>query len=469
MSEHPVAARGASKIGANYRKLVAASAVSNIGDGVAQIAYPWLASAVTRNPLLIAVIGIAQRLPWLVFTLPVGVLTDRKDRRVLMAGANTLRAVLTVFVAIAVVGFGGDLPGPDQLNSVVDTDVALYLALIVSSILLGIGEVVHDNAAQTFMPSIVAEEHLEHANGRLYTVETVANQFVGPPFGSLLLAIGFAVPFFVDAGTFAVAAVLVAWIAPPAARAIARNGGADAPGEPAAAVRARWQDELREGVRWLWEHRLLRSLAITLGLLNLLSNVTTASWVLYAQEVLGTDSTEFALITVIASVGALVGGWLSGRLAKRFGSGTLLRWALITFTAVTFVIGVVSWWPIAAALLAVEFFTTVQWNVITVSLRQTIIPDRLLGRVNSVYRFFAWGMIPIGTALGGLIVVVTERFTSRETALRVPWWIAGGGYVVLLATYALPRLTTANIERARAGTSDPDEAPVPSADAGSGR
>ena len=175
-----------SKIGANYRKLVAASAVSNIGDGVAQIAYPWLASAVTRNPLLIAVIGIAQRLPWLVFTLPVGVLTDRKDRRILMAGANTLRAVLTVFVAVAVVGFGGDLPGPDELRSVVDTDVALYIALIVSSILLGIGEVVHDNAAQTFMPSIVADEHLEHANGRLYTVETVANQFVGPPFGHAL-------------------------------------------------------------------------------------------------------------------------------------------------------------------------------------------------------------------------------------------------------------------------------------------
>ncbi len=458
--------RGVSKIGANYRKLVAASAVSNIGDGVAQIAYPWLASAVTRNPLLIAVIGIAQRLPWLVFTLPAGVLTDRKDRRVLMAGANSLRAVLTVFVAVAVLGFGGDLPGPDELSAVVDTDVALYVALIVSSILLGIGEVVHDNAAQTFMPSIVAEEHLEHANGRLYTVETVANQFVGPPFGSLLLAIGFAVPFFVDAGTFAVAAVLVAWIAPPTARAIARGGDTAAPSAGLEHVdRRRWQDELREGVRWLWDHRFLRSLAITLGLLNLLSNVSTASWVLFAQEVLDTNSTEFALITVISSIGALVGGWLSGRLTRRFGSGVLLRWALVTFTGVTVVIGFVSSWPLAAGLLALEFFTTVQWNVITVSLRQTIIPDRLLGRVNSVYRFFAWGMIPIGTAVGGLIVVLTERLTSRETALRMPWWIAGGGYIVLLGAYALPRLTTANIERVRAEA----KGPVPSADTGSGR
>lgn len=450
-------------MGGNYRKLVAASAVSNLGDGVAQIAYPWLASAVTRNPLLIAAVAIAQRVPWLVFTLPVGVLTDRRDRRILMAGANTLRAVLTVVVAVAIVGFGGDLPGPDELKQVVDTDTVLYIALIVSTMLLGIGEVVHDNAAQTFMPSIVEGEHLEHANGRLYTVETVANQFIGPPVGSLLLAIGYAVPFVVDAGTFAVAALLVAWIAPPSARALARSGGGVAVIAPP--ERAPWREELREGVRWLWDHRLLRSLAITLGLLNLLSNVTTASWVLFAQEVLGTNSTEFALITVIAAIGALLGGWVSGRLAKRFGSGALLRWALLTFTAVTFVIGAVSSWQIAAALLAIEFFTTVQWNVITVSLRQTIIPDRLLGRVNSVYRFFAWGMIPIGTAIGGVIVVVVEQFASRETALRVPWWIAGGGYVLLLATYALPRLTTANIERARAEV----KAPVTSADTGSGR
>jgi MFS family permease len=259
----------------------------------------------------------------------------------------------------------------------------------------------------------------------------------------------------------------VAWIAPPTARAIARGGDTAAPSAGLEHVvdRRRWQDELREGVRWLWDHRFLRSLAITLGLLNLLSNVSTASWVLFAQEVLDTNSTEFALITVISSIGALVGGWLSGRLTRRFGSGVLLRWALVTFTGVTVVIGFVSSWPLAAGLLALEFFTTVQWNVITVSLRQTIIPDRLLGRVNSVYRFFAWGMIPIGTAVGGLIVVLTERLTSRETALRMPWWIAGGGYLVLLGAYALPRLTTANIERARAEA----KGPVPSADTGSGR
>ena len=88
------------------------------------------------------------------------------------------------------------------------------------------------------------------------------------------------------------------------------------------------------------------------------------------------------------------------------------------------------------------------WNVITVSLRQAIIPDRLLGRVNSVYRFFAWGMMPIGSLLGGLIVLVTDTLGSRELALRMPWFVAGILHFVVFV-FAAPKLTTAKIEAAR--------------------
>ena len=84
---------------ANYRKLFVASTISNLGDGISLIAYPWLALAITRNPLLIALVAVVQRLPWLVFTLPAGVITDRSDRRLLMSGANAVRFVLTAFVA----------------------------------------------------------------------------------------------------------------------------------------------------------------------------------------------------------------------------------------------------------------------------------------------------------------------------------------------------------------------------------
>jgi hypothetical protein len=91
----------------------------------------------------------------------------------------------------------------------------------------------------------------------------------------------------------------------------------------------------------------------------------------------------------------------------------------------------------------------VVWNVITVSLRQTIIPDRLLGRVNSVYRFFGWGMMPLGLAAGGVLVWLGEQFGSRDFALRLPWLLSGAAYVAVMV-YAVPRLTTAKVEAARA-------------------
>lgn len=402
-----------------------------------------MASVVTRNPALIALIAVVQRLPWLVFSLPVGVLTDRVARRRLMIVANSARAVLTMLVALSVAWLGSDLPRPDELDEVVGTRIGLYLMLVVATVLLGIGEVVHDNAAQTFMPSIVEPVDLERANGRLYAIELVANQFLGPPLGALLLTAGFALPFFIDAGTFMLAVALVALIVPTV------RPDAPAPVDIGEA-RATWRRDLREGVTWLWNHRFLRSLAFTLAGTNLLSALTTSSFVLYAQEVLGTNTREYALITIISAVGGLVSGWLAGRITQRFGAGVLLRAGLVTFTCVTLAMGSVSTWWVAALILSVEYFVGMLWNVVTVSLRQTIIPDRLLGRVNSVYRFFSWGMLPVGAILGGLVVVVADQFTSRETALRMPWWVAGVGYIALIGLYGLPRLSTARVEAARA-------------------
>ena len=110
------ARRARPALGANVRKLVGASAGANLADGISQVAYPWLASAVTRNPMLIALIAIAQQLPWLVLTLPAGVLADRTDRRLLMVGANVVRVVLSLGVGAAVLIAGDVLPTPDQLD-----------------------------------------------------------------------------------------------------------------------------------------------------------------------------------------------------------------------------------------------------------------------------------------------------------------------------------------------------------------
>ena len=111
--------------------------------------------------------------------------------------------------------------------------------------------------------------------------------------------------------------------------------------------------------------------------------------------------------------------------------------------------GLVSSWSVAAVLLFLSTFTVVLWNVITVSLRQAIIPDGMLGRVNSVYRFFGWGAIPIGALIGGLLVAGLDGPLSRSAALRAPWIVAGAAQLVVAAVIGR-RLTTARIDAARA-------------------
>jgi len=423
-------------LGRNYPRLFAAGTVSNLGDGIGLVAYPWLASAVTRNPVLIALVAVAQRLPWLLFTLPAGVITDRVDRRRIMMTANGARAVLTALVALAVLWRGGELPGPDELDDVISTEWVLYGCVLVATMLLGVGEVLYDNSAQTFMPGIVSNDHLEKANGRLWASETAANQFLGPPLGSLMLAAGFALPFVVDAGSFALSAALIMTIAatPPVATAVARQP---------------WKTELREGVRWLWHHELLRPMAVILGLLNGLGAVTFAVFVLFAQDILDTSTTEFAALTMAGAIGGILAGWTASMVSKQLGSGPSLWLTLVGGAATSAVIGLVSNVPTVAAMFAIYSFLAVLWNVITVSLRQSIIPDHLLGRVNSVYRFFAWGMIPIGSLAGGLIVAITDAVAGRELALRMPWFIAAGGQLAVFV-YAAPRLTTGRMDSARA-------------------
>jgi MFS family permease len=435
-------------LGPSYRKLFGASTVSNLGDGISIIAYPWLASAITRNPFLVALVAVAQRLPWLLFSLPAGVITDRSDRRQLMIGANALRAILTGIVAVAVYARLDVLPAPDEVDQVVATEWLLYVILLLATLLLGIGEVLYDNSAQTFLPAIVESKDLERANGRLYSAELVANQFAGPPIAGLLLAISFALPFVVDAGSFAVSAALILTIvATPRSR-------------PDPSERRPWREEAAEGFRWLWNHHLLRTLALTLGMLNLLGQVSYALMVLWGQEVLGTSTTEFAVLSTAGAFGGVLGGWVASAVTRRIGSGPSLGLTLWSGAVCSIAIGLVSSWEIAWGLIFVSMFTAVLWNVITVSLRQTIIPDRLLGRVNSVYRFFGWGAISIGSLIGGVLVAALDGPLSREAALRASWIVPGVAQLVV-AAIATPRLTTAKMDAARAAAEHPQPTPTP--------
>jgi len=350
------------------------------------------------------------------------------------------RGLLAILVAVAVTLEADSLPGLDNISNLgfVATNWALYFVLLITALLFGAAEVLRDNSAQTLLPSVVEDSELERANGRLWSVEFMTNSLVGPPLGSLLLGIAIFIPFYFDAATFFIAAALIATLMPslPPKRV-----------EPPK-VSSNFRSEIKAGLSWLWSHELLRPIAIILGSLNAIGALSTAVFILIAQEVLKTSVFVFAILGTSAALGGVLGGLLAPRISKRLGSGPSLYLTLIAAPIISLAIGFTSSWQLPWFLTAVSTIFAILWNVITVSLRQRIIPSHLLGRVNSVYRFFAWGSIPIGTILGGALVNLLDGPFGRELALRSPYFLAAGLGVILFI-FAAPKLTTDKIERAQ--------------------
>jgi MFS family permease len=428
------------KLGSSYWRLWTATAISNLGDGISGVAYPWVASAVTRSPLLIAAAGFASSLPWLIFTLHAGVITDRFDRRKLIVAMDAIRGVLTLIVGAIVLLNKDSLPSLNDLSSITDleTNWPLYITLVITAFLFGLAEVLRDNSAQTLMPSVVEAENLEKANGRMWSAESLTNSFIGPPLGSLIIGIAIYLPFFVDAGTFFVSVALIASIS-----------GSFKPVQEKPREKINFKSEIKEGFKWLWAHDLLRPMAIILGCLNLLGTMVAATFILYTQEVLNTSVFVFAVLGTAGAVGGIAGGLIAPKISQKIGSGPSLWLSLAMGPIGALIVGTSRSWQVVWIVLLFQSFFSILWNTITVSLRQSIIPSHLLGRVNSVYRFFGWGSIPIGMFLGGGLVTIAQHFVSREMALRTPYF-AGAVLGVLLFIFAAPRLTTRAIEQARA-------------------
>ena len=427
-------------LGKNYWRLFSAHAISNLGDGLAAIAYPWLASAVTRSPFLIALVAVASSLPWLIFTLPAGVITDRFNRGKIIVAMDIARGSLALLVAIVVTLESESLPKLNEVASLTDleTNWTLYLVLVITALLFGFAEVLRDNSAQTLLPSVVEKEKLESANGKLWSVEYVTNSFVGPPLGSFLLGIAIFLPFYIDSASFFISAALIATLIPSLKKIDTEKKS----------EKLNFRAEIKEGFTWLWSHELLRPMALILGALNAIGALTAAVFILFAQEILETSVFIFAVLGTAGAVGGSLGGILGPKISKKLGSGPSLYLTLLSGPIIALIIGLSSSWHLFYLLTALATVFAVLWNVITVSLRQSIIPSHLLGRVNSVYRFFAWGSIPIGTLLGGALVDLMELAGDRDFALRSPYFLSailGLG----LFFFAAPRLTTAKIEAAR--------------------
>jgi len=359
----------------SFWRLLTASSLSNLADGVLAVALPLVAIRLTRSPAAIAGLSVVATLPWLVFSLVAGALVDRTDRRRVMVAANLARGVVAVGLTAAVVLDGANLA-----------------LLYVVAFALGMIETMADTAAQTILPRVVTPTQLTRANSRLFAVELGANQFVGPPLGGVLVAFGAAVALGSPAVLWLAAGLLLLRLPTP-------------PREERAAG-STLRGEIAEGVRFLAGHRILRRFAVMVGGFNFAASATSAVFVLYAVgegSTLGLSEPAFGVLLTATAVGSLLGSIAAERLEQGLGRVRLLVLTVPGSSVLIISPALTSDARLVGLAFLIGGFSIVVWNVVTVSLRQRITPDRLLGRLNSAYRLLAWGTRPLGALAGGLI------------------------------------------------------------------
>jgi len=384
----------AEPLGSRFAKLWLASTTSALGSGLAVIAAPLFVAAHTKSPLIVSATFGAAWLPWLLFALPGGVLVDRVDRRRLMVAIDWARVVAMAVLAAALLAGWASIALLDGVLFVINA-----------------GEVVFRSASQAMVSAVVPRARLERANGWLVGGTTLMQQMIAGPLGGFLFVVAVSAPFLVNAGTYAASAVLIGLVA-----GTYRASGADTSnGDPGSRPLSRARAELAEGFRWLARQRVLRTMTVLIGLLNVTLTAATAVLVLLAKERLHLGSVGYGTLFTCEAVGALLGSVVGDRLIKRVTATWTIRVGLLIETGLHLVLATSRSAYLVGAMLFAFGVHSALWTIVGTSLRQRLTPPEMLGRVASTSLFIAAGGNCVGAMLGG---VIAARF-----GITAPYWV----------------------------------------------
>ena len=379
------------RIGAGFGNLFTANLASSLGDGIARTAAPLLAIQLTKDPLLVSGIAALALLPWLFFAIPAGILIDRIDRRRALAIANTLRALLAA--ALLVLAASGEL-----------TIWWLYAIVF----LFGVGETVYDGAIRAVVPSIVARPQLPRANSLIEGGELVVQNFAAAPFTSLLFAVSVLIPLGTNAVVYAIAGGL-ALLLPKAAsgRQFAVHETETTP----------WHRQFADGFRFIVADRMLLTLWLFSTFIGICVSAATATFVLFLVVKAGMPEALFGVFLLTGAVGGILGSVVAAPAKERFGAGRVMAVASLASALALIFVGLVPQLWAAAVGFFLSSLAVTSWNILVMSLRQSIIPGRLLGRVHGTWRTLLWGSMPLGSLIGGAL---------GRIDLVVPFLVGGG-------------------------------------------
>lgn len=276
-------------------------------------------------------------------------------------------------------------------------------------------EIVVRSAGQALVPDVVAPHSLERANGWLIGGHLLAQQLVAGPLGGLLFVLAPSTPFLAAAIAYAIGAVVL----------VALPGRSTPPAEVAVGPRRSVRGDVVEALRWLLAHRLLRTMAVLIGLLNLTLTAATAVLVLLTRERLGLGSVGYGVLFGCMAIGGLLGSLLGDRIVRWATPTWTVRIGLLVEAGLHLVLATsTSAWVVGAAFVAFGVHGTL-WGIVSTSLRQRLTPPGMLGRVGSTTLFIAAGGNCVGALLGGVL--------AAGLGITAPYWI---GLVVAVAVSA---------------------------------
>lgn len=386
-------------VGRTFRKLLSAYTIQTLGEGVVLAALPLIAATITTDARLIAMVSLFLELPWLILSLPLGVVIDRTDRRRIIIVTQVVQAVICGAVGVAV--WLGHVP---------------FSTLLLLAAVQGTGDILFMGSSKAIIPRVVPSEALESANGMNVTAETIGKSFAGPALGAVLFAVTPGLPLWFIVVTYAISAAVVFTVRPrPEFHPAATMTG------PRASILA----DIRAGAAWLLRHRVLRVIVIMAAVSNFCVFMGQSTLVLFATRELGVGNAAYGVLVASMAVGGVIGGLLAGRIARRWGPRVLVPAVAAASAASLLAIGLFgrTAWSVAL-LFGVWSFGLSVWNVVAQSLSQRLIPNELMGRVGGASRMLAFGALPLGALAGG--------FVGHELGLRAVWVI--GGLLHLAAT-----------------------------------
>ena len=403
-------------MGKAFNRLWSASLVSNLSDGVLLAAAPLLAITLTDNTVLISLLGAMVMLPWLLFAIPIGTLVDRLDRRYILAGTNLLRS--------AVVG---------ALAFTIAADLVTIHFLILAAFIIGTCEVASDTTAQSLIPQILEEKHFEKANSRLQISETVVQGFIGAPLSGFLYALAIYIPFFFNSVGYIVSAIL--------ALSMPIHFLQDVRKEERKAEPKHFVADMKFGISYLYNHKLLRRLVLTTSLIGVCYSMATATIVLFMVRELDLPEPLFGLVLTIEGIGGLIGAVVAPHASKRFGRARVMTFGIFSSSILILLQGFAPNIYLFVGLATFGAFTISQWNILLMSTYQSLIPNEIYGRIHGTRRTLVWGMMPIGSVMGGVLAA---------TGLRTPLYV-GGFIATVIALFSIKFMlsigSTVNVEK----------------------